>query len=81
MSDPILITCPATSQPVKTGFRAPSGSDISHLKGVRLERCPQCGQTHVWDGRSAFWEEKQPAPTGLWHEILRIWRRPGKPLL
>ena len=56
MSDNIFISCPTTSQPVKTGFRAPRGTDISALQQVTLQHCPACGERHIWSADAGFCE-------------------------
>jgi len=81
MSDNIFIRCPTTSQPVKTGFRAPKGTDISALKNVTMQHCPACGKRHVWNADAGFWDDQTPAGSTLWDDVRRIWRRPRLPPL
>ena len=75
MSDYIVITCPASSAPVSTGFRAPRGTRISGLKTVTLRSCPSCGQDHAWSGEMGYWDD-EPPNASLWEEVRRIWRVP-----
>jgi hypothetical protein len=67
----IFITCPVAEVSVSTGFRAPAGTDITHLKRITRRRCPACGQEHVWNGVDGYWvEDPEPAPS-IW-ESLRV---------
>jgi endogenous inhibitor of DNA gyrase (YacG/DUF329 family) len=81
MSDNIFISCPTTSQPVKTGFRAPKGTDISALKQVTLRNCPACGNRHIWSADAVFWDNEPPAPPSIWKDVRRIWRARKPPEL
>ena len=73
MSEHILITCPASSIPVKTGFRAAPGSPLEALWQVTLKHCPHCGDEHVWNGKDAYWQEStlQPAPKNGFRQLWR----------
>jgi hypothetical protein len=73
----IFITCPVAGVPVSTGFRAPAGTDITHLKRITMQYCPACGGEHVWNGEEGYWEEELPPPSFL-QELLNIWRRPKR---
>jgi hypothetical protein len=35
------------------------------LKRVKLQICPACGQTHIWNGEDAYWGEEEPDPSFL----------------
>jgi hypothetical protein len=77
MSDKILITCPVRSVPVLTGFKAPPGTAITGLKRVKLQHCPACGQTHIWNGEEAYWGEDEPEPSFM--DVVRsFWSKPRR---
>ncbi len=72
----IMITCPNTQMPVKTGFRSLPGSSLDGLKNVKLKRCSACLEEHVWNGREAYWVEYVLQPSRrsglrqLWQGLL-----------
>jgi len=70
----IFITRPVTAVPVSTGFRAPSGTNITALKRVTMRRCSACGEEHVWNGEDGYWEEEEPEPS-FWEAFLARWGR------
>jgi hypothetical protein len=74
MSDKILITCPIESVAVLTGFKAPPGTSLAGLKRVKLQNCPACRQTHIWNGEDAYWGEKEPEPSFL-DAVRSFWPR------
>jgi hypothetical protein len=70
----ILITCPERGGPVSTGFRAPIGTDITFLKGVKMQQCPSCGGDHIWKGEDAYWDKEVPA-TPFWERlVIMAWK-------
>lgn len=76
----IFITCPVAGVPIATGFRAPAGTDITHLKRITMRHCPACAEEHVWNGEDGYWEEEAAAPSfSFWQQLLSIWRRPKRP--
>jgi hypothetical protein len=77
MPDYIFITCPDTAQPVKTGFRAERGADLSNLQNLKLRNCPACGKEHDWNGAMGFWVE-EPADPSFWAGVQRIWAGPRR---
>jgi hypothetical protein len=77
MSDKIMITCPAETVAVWTGFKASPGATLSGLKRVTMRQCPACGQEHTWNGENAYWEEDAPEPS-VWEAFRNIWRKPSQ---
>ncbi|SFH06756.1 hypothetical protein SAMN04488020_106120 [Palleronia marisminoris] len=52
--DDVLIKCPVTGKPVKTGIVAErEGFEESVLEESTVP-CPHCGQTHTWDKQDAW---------------------------
>ena len=44
----VMIKCPSTGKPVKTGMSMNKYSFQKALIGAHEVRCPHCGQIHVW---------------------------------
>jgi len=60
INEKILITCSVNNKSVPTGFRAPVGTDITHLKHITMPNCLSCGGVHIWEGEDGYWEEDPP---------------------
>jgi hypothetical protein len=78
MSTKILNTCPEVQLAVWTGFRAPPGTPLAALKQVTLRKCPACGNSHLWDASSAYWEEEEARPASFWANFRSFLRRPSQ---
>ncbi len=77
MTDKIMITCPVKLVPIITGFKAPLGTTLTGLKRVKLQICPACGQSHVWNGEDAYWGEEEPDPSFM--DVVRSFWSRSKP--
>lgn len=52
----IMITCPTTRKPVRTGLDFPE--EFFRNANIRetTTKCPACGKVHVWSKKDAFLE-------------------------
>jgi len=54
----IMIICPTTKQPVRTGLDFPR--ELFETINIRdtTTKCPACGRVHTWSKKDAFLEEQ-----------------------
>jgi hypothetical protein len=58
----VLISCPATGEPMATGIIMSAESLAnSKLKNNTTGPCPHCGELHVWDVEDAWIEGEEEA--------------------
>lgn len=51
----VLIKCPRSQLPIRTGIATSANSDLGRYQSQTL-KCPICGETHTWSGSDAFFE-------------------------
>ena len=56
----LIITCPSTGKPVRTGMSMNKHSFQKALIGAHEVRCPHCGQVHVWSKKDAHLAGEPP---------------------
>lgn len=58
----IIIRCPETQIPVRTGkMTTPTSFRAMSVIGT-LQECPACGKPHRWDSRDAWLIDPEEAP-------------------
>ncbi len=54
----VMIKCPETGEDVPTGYSvAKRLFQLNEMSSNRLEACPACGQTHIWEKEDAWVDE------------------------
>lgn len=58
----VMISCPATGEPMETGIIMSAESLAnSKLKNNTTGPCPHCGELHVWDVEEAWIKGEEKA--------------------
>ncbi len=57
-----MIKCPKTGKFVDAGITLDRATYSAIQMSGNATRCPECGETHVWDKKDVHWIEEQAGP-------------------